>query len=248
MLKFSLVFYLIITALLYVSQRKMLYFPTENNAIPSDLQFILNVNGQQLQAWRVNPGKSQVLLYFGGNAESVEGNIDEFSRLFPNYTLYLVAYRGYGTSTGTPSVMVLNQDALAIYDQLATKYAKVSVMGRSLGTGVAVHLSANRKIDKMILITPFDSILNVAQDIYWMFPLSILLKDKFESWRKVKHINSQTLILIAEHDEVIPAKYGENLVSYFISGKVKMKIIKGASHNNIGQFQTYQQALIQFSR
>jgi len=48
----------------------------------------------------------------------------------------------------------------------------------------------------MILVTPFDSILNVAQDIYWMFPLSLLLKDKFESWRKVEDINADSLVII----------------------------------------------------
>ena len=248
MLKFLLLFYFIVNILLYVSQRKMLYFPTANSAIAADMQIMLDVNGQQLQAWRVNPGKSQLMLYFGGNAEAVEENISEFSQIFPSYTLYLIAYRGYGASTGSPNETTLNQDALTIYDQLVNDYKKISVMGRSLGSGVAVHLSANRKIDKMILVTPFDSILNVAKETYWMFPLSILLTDKFESWRKVQHINNKSLLLIAEQDEVIPARHGKNLAKYFTLRKAKVKIIRGASHNTIGQFQNYRQALVQFAQ
>ena len=248
MLKFFLLLYLSIALILYVSQRKMLYFPTVKNAIVADQQIMLDINGQQLQAWRVNPGKSQLMLYFGGNAEAVEENISEFSQIFPDYTLYLIAYRGYGASTGSPNEKALNQDALAIYDQLVNDYENISVMGRSLGSGVAVNLGANRKIYKMILITPFDSILRVAQEIYWMFPLSILLTDKFESWRKVQHINSQSLLLIAEHDKVIPAMHGINLAKYFPSDTTEVKIIKGAHHNTIGQFQTYRQALVQFSQ
>jgi len=248
MLKFLLLLYSIVALLLYVSQRKMLYFPTVNNAVVADKPIMLDVNGQQLQAWRVNPGKSQLMLYFGGNAEAVEENISEFSQIFPSYTLYLIAYRGYGASTGSPNETTLNQDALTIYDQLVNDYKKISVMGRSLGSGVAVHLSANRKIDKMILVTPFDSILNVAKEIYWMFPLSILLTDKFESWRKVQHINNKSLLLIAEQDEVIPAKHGKNLAKFFSSGNVEVIIIKGAGHNTIGEFQSYWQALVQFAQ
>ncbi len=248
MLKFLLLLYFIVTLLLYVSQRKMLYFPTANSAIAADKQVTIDVNEQQLQAWRVNPGKSQLMLYFGGNAEAVEENISELSQIFPSYTLYLIAYRGYGASTGSPSEAALNQDALAIYDQLVNEYEKISVMGRSLGSGVAVHLSANRRIDKTILVTPFDSILNVAKDIYWMFPLSILLKDKFESWRKVQHINNQSLLLIAEQDEVIPARYGKNLARFFGSDNAEVIMINGAGHNTIGEFQTYRQALIKFSQ
>lgn len=248
MLKFLLLLYVCVALFMYVSQRKMLYFPTANNNIAADQQLMLDINGQRIQTWRVNPGKSQLMLYFGGNAESVEENISEFNQLFPNYTLYLIAYRGYGASTGSPSEKVLNQDALAIYDQLVNDYENISVMGRSLGSGIAVHVSANRKIDKMILVTPYDSILNVAKEIYWMFPLSILLTDKFESWRKVQHINSQSLLLIAEHDEVIPARHGKNLAKFFPPDKAEVKIIQRASHNTIEQFQTYRQALVQFTQ
>jgi len=103
--------------------------------------------------------------------------------------------------------------------------------------GVAVNLSAVRAIKKMILVTPFYSILNVAQDIYWMFPLSFLLKDKFESWRKVEGINVDSLLIIAEQDEVIAPKYGHNLANYFASKpKLKVKVIIGAGHNNIAEF------------
>jgi len=243
--KFLLVLYLIVAIVLYVSQRKMLYFPSANNSAVQQDEIVFSVNDQKLQAWQVNAGQAKALVYFGGNAEAVDINIDEFRLLFPRHTIYLIAYRGYGASTGSPSEKSLNEDALAIYDLLADDYENISVMGRSLGSGVAVHLSALRSIDKLILVTPFDSILNVAQDLYWMFPLSILLKDKFESWRKVKDIKADSLIIIAEQDLVIPAKYGKNLHNYF-SQKSKLKIIPLANHNTIGEFPAYQQAITEF--
>ena len=246
--KFALIVYLLVVLLLYVNQRKLLYFPTPASLTTSELEITFTVNEQHLQAWQLNPGQSHALLYFGGNAEQVETNIDEFSQIFSNYSVYLIAYRGYGASTGTPTETALNNDALAIYDQLSVNYDNISVMGRSLGSGIAVHLSSKRKINKMILVTPYDSLVNVAQDIYWMLPLSILLKDKYESWHKVADIEAETLLLIAGDDEVIPAKYGNNLARYFVRVEPSVKVIKNATHNTIDQFKAYRQALKEFSQ
>ncbi|PCI54845.1 MAG: alpha/beta hydrolase [Gammaproteobacteria bacterium] len=255
--KFLLVLYLITVTLLYFGQRTLLYFPpvnsptvnspTANKATAQQDEIAFHVNEQTIQAWQINAETSHALLYFGGNAEDVAANIESFVQLFPHHTVYLINYRGYGASTGSPSEQALTQDALAIYDQLANDYQTISVMGRSLGSGVAVNLSAVRTIKKMILVTPFDSILNVAQDIYWMFPLSFLLKDKFESWRKLEDINADSLLIIAEQDEVIAPKYGHNLANYFATKpKLKVKVIVGAGHNNIAEFSAYQQALAEF--
>lgn len=245
-LKLTLLFYLAFTVLLYFGQRKMLYFSTPISNYAKELNITFSVNNQNLQAWQLNPGKSRALMYFGGNAESVEANVDDFIQLFPDHTIFLLTYRGYGGSTGTPTEKKLKSDALAIYDQLSPNFKNISIMGRSLGSGVAVHLAANRIVAKMILVTPYDSILNVAKGIYWMFPLSLLLKDKFESWRQVADLETETLLLIAEQDEVIPAKYGKKLAQYFINTTPKVKVIRHANHNNIEQFREYREELIEF--
>jgi len=247
-LKLFLVLYLFFVLLLYVGQRKLMYLPTPVSNYAEEARITFQVNEQSLTAWQLNPGKSQALMYFGGNAESVEANIDDFKEIFPSYTLYLIAYRGYGGSTGEPTEEGLKADALAIYEQLASEHRYISVMGRSLGSGVAVHLAAKRKIHKMILVTPFDSVLNVAKGIYWMFPLSVLLKDKFESWKEAKDVGAETLMLIAERDEVIPARRGKKLAEYFIHAVPEVKVIRHASHNNIEQFEQYKQALVDFVR
>ena len=121
-------------------------------------------------------------------------------------------------------------------------------MGRSLGSGVAVHLSAKRNVDKLILVTPFDSILNVAKNIYWMFPISMLLKDKYESWQKVADIDADSLLLVAEYDQVVPKIHGINLANYFKRRQPKVLIIKNASHNTIEQYEQYQQAIKLFTQ
>ncbi|GAM70130.1 bem46 protein [Vibrio sp. JCM 19236] len=65
-------------------------------------------------------------------------------------------------------------------------------MGRSLGSGIATYVAANEDIDTLILVTPFDSVENVAREIYWMFPVSLLIKDRYASIDRVKDISAQT--------------------------------------------------------
>ena len=78
-----------------------------------------------------------------------------------------------------------------------------------------------------------------------MYPLSFLLKDKFESWRKVEDINADSLIVFAEQYEVIALKYGHNLANYFAT-KPELKVIVGAGHNNIAELSAYQRELAVF--
>jgi pimeloyl-ACP methyl ester carboxylesterase len=94
-------------------------------------------------------------------------------------------YRGYGGSDGTPSETALLSDALFVFDyMLATEGidpAHVVLMGRSLGSGVAVHVAAKRKVGGVILVTPFDSLVNVARAHYPIFPVGLMLKHRFDS-------------------------------------------------------------------
>ncbi len=115
--------------------------------------------------------------------------------MLSGYTVYLIPYRGYGNNAGTPAEQVLYSDAVQIYTTIKDQHDSVSLMGRSLGSGIATYVAANRQVDKLILVTPFDSIENVAKDIYWMFPVSLLIKDKFRSSERVKDITAPNLYI-----------------------------------------------------
>jgi pimeloyl-ACP methyl ester carboxylesterase len=112
-------------------------------------------------------------------------------------------------------------------------------MGRSLGSGVATYVAANRNVDTLILVTPFDSIENVAKNIYWMFPVSLMIKDTFRSADRVKDITAQTYIFIAENDRVIPRARTDQLIAHFGDQLVEVVIVANAGHNTISQFPDY---------
>jgi len=91
----------------------------------------------------------------------------------------------------------------------------------------------------MVLITPYDSIENIAQDTYPIYPMSIMLRDKFNSYNRIKNIKSPTLIIIAENDNIIPYKYSSRLIQAFLPSQVTVEIIKEAGHNNLSYQDNY---------
>ncbi|MFT6984936.1 MAG: alpha/beta superfamily hydrolase [Psychromonas sp.] len=232
-------FYIGLCLILFITQRKFLYFPQPATAVSGVTEIQFNTDGEQLNGWVVNEGRAKALIYYGGNAESIENNIAFFEAVLPDYSVYLIPYRGYGNSTGDPSEAHLYQDALHIFDRVKVNHQQISLMGWSLGSGVATYVAANRQVEKLILVTPYDSIVNVAKSVYWMFPVSLLIKDKFQSIKRVKNISAKTYIFIAENDGVIPRARSEQLIAQFTDQLIDSTLVRGASHNDISQYPEY---------
>jgi len=241
-----LVVYSALCLFLFLAQRSFIYFPTpaSGNSLAEELR--IASAGESLQVWRLNPGASEAIIYFGGNAEDVAANSPDFLQLFPDHTVYLVNYRGYGGSSGSPSETALFADALAVYDAVADDHSVVHSLGRSLGSGVAVYLASSRELGKLALVTPYDSIVEVAAGAMPLFPVRWLLRDRFDSQQRVGGLDNPVLVLVAEQDRVIPPLRARALADAFKPGLVQSRIIEGADHNSIGLFPAYQQALMGF--
>ena len=181
--------YLSLCAWLYFMQRSQIYFAVQEANPPGAQSIRLTSGASTLKIWVVERPGPRALVYFGGNAEDVSVNLPIFASAIPDHSLYLVNYRGYGGSTGTPSESALVTDAFAVYDRLHARYPDISVMGRSLGTGVAVQLAAAREVRRLVLVTPYDSLANVAGAHFPMFPVAFLMRDRYDSashaaWRR----------------------------------------------------------------
>ena len=233
----SLGLYLLAAGYLYSSQRRLMYFPLAAEATTAR-PISFSMSGLRLRGWVVNPGKSRAVLYFGGNGERVESRADFFAKALPGQSVYLLAYRGYSGNPGQPSEAMLFSDALAEFDAIAGKHASVDVIGRSLGSGVASHVASLRPVRRLVLVTPFDSAANVAQSRYPMFPIKLLLKDKYESWRRAPMIRAKTLVLVAGHDEVIPRANTDFLVSRFPTSP-DVVVFPESGHNTISAEENY---------
>ncbi len=134
----------------YLLQDKLIFHPplVAQRAPSAADVYLQAADGTRLHALHVKAGPSAPLvLYFGGNAEDVSWMLEEIPRRGSAASWLLVDYRGYGESGGRPSEASLAADALAWYDHVAPGAARVYVLGRSLGSGVAVQLAASRRVD-----------------------------------------------------------------------------------------------------
>lgn len=238
--------YLIFCAMLFVMQRSMLYYPTPETTNQESEVTWLEHDGNKLKVWNIQGSGDDAIIYFGGNAEDVALNIAQLKRLLPTQSIYLHNYRGYGGSSGSPSESALFNDAIALYDKVAQDHKDIAVIGRSLGTGVAVYLASQRPVQKLTLVTPFDSMARVASGIYPFIPVSLLLHDNYNSLDYAQELKSETLILIAEHDEVIPRERTDSLVKVLPRDSTTVKVILNTDHNTISNSRTYEKALVYF--
>lgn len=239
--------YVLFALSLFIFQRSFIYFPAPVISHPFSEVSIVN-DGEKINVIIVDKKSESAILYFGGNGETVAATASDFDELLPNISTYLVEYRGYGKSSGKPSEQVLYSDALKVYDLLASKHQNVYVIGRSLGSGVAMMVAAERDVSKLVLVTPFDSVESVAQSQFAFLPVSLLLTDKFDSVSKVKKVNAQTMIIIAELDDVIPLLHTRKLLDSFKHGQANKILIKGANHNSLSNYQQYYSELKKFLR
>ena len=240
------VLYLLLAGFMFLFQRSLLYYPVPHQAgIPREEVNFEN-DGLNLHGWVLNQGQPKALVYFGGNAEAIQNSIVEFESMFKNHTVYLVHYRGYGKSEGSPTEAGLFSDALSIYDALKPKYQAISIMGRSLGSGVAVYLASKRQTEKLILLTPYDSIAEVAQLHYPFIPARIVTRDRFESFRYAPDILAPVLMITAELDRVVPKEQALKLREFFTATEVEYHMIQSAAHNNVVNYAAYQTLVSEF--
>jgi len=244
--------------LIYFLQERLIFFPQPLTQDPlqanpgAAIEEVSLVAPDQvrLHGWLVKAANTQasapILVYFGGNAEEVSWLAASAGR-YAGWALLLMNYRGYGRSEGKPGEAALFADALQIYDYAAARAAggRVAVMGRSLGSGVAVHLAAQRPLAGVILVSPYDSVESVAKDIYPFLPIGLMLKHRFDSIARAPAIKAPLLCLIASDDRVIPRRHSERLYAAW-GGTKKWREIGPASHDSIAGEPAYWQSIAAF--
>ncbi|CAN7572763.1 alpha/beta hydrolase [Massilia sp. LjRoot122] len=224
---------------LFFMQRSLIYFPPAVAAYAAPETSILAVAGATVKVSERPLAGERALIYLGGNAEDVTASLPLLDRAFPERALYLLHYRGYTGSTGSPSEEALVGDALALFDRVAREHQDIVVIGRSLGSGVAVQLASRRPVSRLVLVTPFDSLAGLAARQFPYFPVGWLLRDRYASSHHAPRVKAPTLLLAAGQDEIIPADSARRLLSHFPTGVAQMRVIDGAGHNSISDSADY---------
>ncbi len=225
--------YLALCAALFAFQRSLIYFPQPRSTGSNTTTLHLPVAGAELVISARQTAGRKAIIYFGGNAEDVSSSLPSLSEAFPTHAIYMLHYRGYGGSTGSPTEEAIQGDALALFELVRRQHPDIAVVGRSLGSGVAVRLASQRPVSRLVLVTPYDSLQDLAAKQFPYFPVRWLLIDKFESWRYAPEVTAPTLLIAAEHDEVIPKWSSDRLYTRFKDGAAKLEVLPGTSHNTV---------------
>ena len=245
--------YLAVVLFMYAFQRNFLYYPgapkiSRAESGLSEMAEITYVteDGLELFAWYAppkDPGKP-IVVFFHGNAGNLAGRGHK-ARLFLNagYGLMLVEYRSYSGNPGTPSEQGLYADArgaLAYLKGEGATGADIVLYGESLGTGVATMVADEAQqngdpVAAMILEAPFTSTVDVGAEHYPFLPVSLLMKDRFESIQRIGRIRTPVLIVHGEKDRTVPAKLGKRLFAAANAPKENVWIPQ-AGNNNLYDF------------
>jgi uncharacterized protein len=224
---------------LFFSQRSFIYYPQLKSTGDDGPTLALDVGGNRiLVSTRPHPG-SDAVIYFGGNAEAVWHSLTDLADAFPDRSIFALNYPGYGGSTGKPSESALLASALSLFDRVHVDHPRIILIGRSLGSGVAIHVASQRPTERLILVTPYDSLLKLASSQFPYIPLSWLMRDKFESWRYAPKVSAPTQLIAAQNDEVIPMASTESLYRHLPQTLATLTIIPGVGHNTISQSPDY---------
>jgi alpha-beta hydrolase superfamily lysophospholipase len=197
------------------------------------------------------------ILFFHGNGEVVS-DYDEVSPFYhPKKTNLVVAdYRGYGTSTGTPSLTHLVQDAHVIFKAVREELAgrdlrkDLWVMGRSLGSISAVELAYQHqeKMKGLIIESGFPSVVRILSHLG--IPAGVMGLEKIdqECLERIKKIFLPTLIIHGDHDTLVPLENAKTIYQNLGTQEKKLLIIPSATHNDIMLvgFKDYFNAIQQF--
>ena len=244
--------------LIYTQQHKLMYLPQHTQVEAAQTNFSLQRPDALLRGWQLHPSaeasagadptSAPVLVYFGGNGESVQYVLPQLQQAVPHSHIYSLAYRSYGASQGQPSEAAMVPDALALFDLLRQKHPgqPLIVIGASLGSGLAAAVAGQRQPDKLILITPFDSTLNVARDMLPWLPVSLLMQDQYDSVGRLQNYAGPILVLRAGSDSVI-APHRTDALMAGLQGKAVQEVnYPGADHNTISQQPGFWQTLRDF--
>ncbi|MDP9050560.1 MAG: lysophospholipase [Acidobacteriota bacterium] len=229
----GLALYLVVCGALFALQRSLIYYPQPRLNTEGSVLMTLAVGAAKVHVSTYPHAGPAALIYFGGNAEDVSQDVSDLSIASPGSAIYALHYPGYGGSSGTPTQQAIFADSLALFDRVKADHPDVVIVGRSLGSGVAVWIASQRPITRLVLITPFDSLGDAAAPQYPFLPVRWLLRDRFESWRYAPEVTAPTRIIVAGQDELVPRSSSDRLRTRFREGLVSYLVMPGFGHNTI---------------
>lgn len=238
-ISFCLLIYILIGSVLYFNQKQFIYIPTITNNVGDWQQEKLDNHTLYLYHQK---NHKKVIVIFHGNAGSAI-NRATYAGLFSKEDVVINEYPGYGLN-GDEDVNYKNIIFYAkkTMDRVISEYGQdnIILLGESLGSGVASEMAQDYHISKLILITPYTSLSDLAKRQFFMFPVHWMLKENFDNERALKNYQGNIMMLVSEKDQVIQPKYAFKLYRT-INTQKHLILIKNAGHNDWMSFISQEQ-------
>jgi fermentation-respiration switch protein FrsA (DUF1100 family) len=234
--------YLSVVTIVYLFQRRLQYFPdpsppgTPSSRLYPGLEEVglETSDGVKLQAWYLAGKRPLTVVVFHGNGGHRGHRVDlleRFQRM--GLGLFLLDYRGYGGSEGSPHEAGLYADAEAAISWCEARVGpELIYFGESLGSGVAVEMATRKTPRALIIESGFSSAVDVAQKHYPFLPVGILMRDRYAAAEKIGRVACPLLMLHGDSDQLVPMEFGKRL--YDVANEPRQwHVMAGAGHNDL---------------
>lgn len=235
-----LTIYLALCALVFLFQRRLQYFPDPSAVrLPRGglLQGLEEVklrtdDDLEIFAWYWSGERPVTFVIFHGNGGNRLHRLEWMRALhLEGYGVFLLDYRGYGGSEGSPTEDGLYRDAEAAVRWLEDRNVDNLVyLGESLGSGVAVEMASRRPPAALIVQSGFSSAVDIGKSAYPYLPVGLLMRDRFESLAKIGEIQVPLLQIHGDQDRIVPLAFGRKLFEAAKEPK-QWLTLSGLGHN-----------------
>ena len=211
-------------------ERKLLFYPTHHPHDNSLTPWIRN--GETIGYARKVASPENVWLMLHGNAGQASDRLYAVPCFSGKDSVFIMEYPGYGNRDGVPSKGSFNRAAREAYLFLRETYPgiPVCVAGESIGSGPASFLSGIiPKLDKLVLVVPFDRLASVAEEHFPAILVRLMLKDNWDNVAALSGFKGPIDIFGAEDDDVIPVRHAKALAA--VVPGARLVIIEGG-HND----------------
>jgi fermentation-respiration switch protein FrsA (DUF1100 family) len=244
--------------MVWLAQERLIFYPPGAAPVPAaprgwrvEEVVLATRDGTRISGVLLLPplDRAPLVIYFGGNAQDATLEAPDVEAQYGARAVLLVNYRGYGRSEGRPGETALVADALELFDWAARRTdidsTRIAVHGRSLGSGVAVRVAAERPVRCVVLTSPFGSMVDVARAAYPWLPVALLMRHRFDSAAHAQGIKVPALFLIGEADTLIRPGESRRLAARW-GGPVEEVALPGFGHNDVGLHPRYAAAIHAF--
>lgn len=230
----------VLVALLWFGQRKLIYFPSQDpGRVPhgmSEVSFETS-DGLRLSGWLAPPelpehGNGWGVLVANGNGGDRSHRVPLARALNRHgFTVLLFDYRGYGGNPGSPSESGLFKDIRGAFRYLESRFEsrKIILFGESLGSAVVTDLATEQAVGGLVLRSPFTDLASVGAKHYPFLPVRLLLRDRFPLLDKISAVKSPIAVVYGSADSIVPPSHSAQVAA---RASVTPVVVEGADHND----------------